>query len=63
MTKQNSVVIFAHGYNASSQKDWFHYVSSGLKNLGIDSYIHDMPGGKFPRATVWIEIVKMHHLF
>lgn len=54
----NKIIIFIHGYTASSQADWYPNIKPELDRLGVDYSIPDLPGGKFPKSQDWVEIIK-----
>lgn len=51
-------IIFAHGYTASPQADWYPNISRELKKRKIDFAVPFLPGGLHPKSKVWIE--KIH---
>ncbi len=54
----NKKIIFVHGYRASSQLDWYPAIAQELDRLGVDYAIPDLPGGKHPRSSKWITILR-----
>lgn len=50
-------IIFIHGYTASSKADWYPVISPELENLSVNFSIPDLPGGDYPNAEEWLEII------
>lgn len=50
-------IIFIHGYTASRLSDWYPAISKELDRLGIDYKIPDLPGGLYPHAKNWLDIL------
>lgn len=51
-------IIFVHGYTSSSKDDWYPGIYKRLKKLNIDFEIPNLPGGKYPKASIWLD--KLH---
>lgn len=51
----NFTIVFIHGYTASHLSDWYPNISPELDKLGINYVIPDLPGGRHPHASEWLE--------
>lgn len=51
----NFKIIFVHGWQSSSQFNWYPYISKQLEKLGIDFSVPDLPGGTHPQASEWVK--------
>jgi hypothetical protein len=50
-------ILFIHGYTASSQADFYPFLSQELDKRGIDYVIPDLPGGDKPHTKIWLKTI------
>ncbi len=50
-------VIFVHGYNSTPKKKKYQILADGLKELGADVAIPELPGGEYPHSKDWLEVI------
>lgn len=50
-------IVFIHGHTASHLADWYPNISKELDKFGIDYVIPDLPGGEYPHAKEWLDVL------
>ena len=50
-------ILFIHGYNATSQTDFYPPLTLELDKINIDYALPILPGGRYPQSKVWLQIL------
>lgn len=56
-TEKDPILLFIHGWTASSDTDFYPPLKTELDALGKRYIIPDLPGGRYPHANEWLSVI------
>jgi predicted alpha/beta hydrolase family esterase len=52
-----AVAVIVHGYNVTADHAWYRPLGQLLESDAEEVYIPNFPGGQFPQAHLWLELL------